>query len=177
MGENPFENGNIKIMVAGQVIGLSEGAQLTISENTDLGSVKDCCSDSWRPSHIERSLDVECSGLVDPMNDELDNIFGKTPREMAISIREEPGKLPRKMKKAYRSTHRRDTKWKRKVSNYIKRKTYHAQHAQLEVIGDSGDFVSAEVKLDKLERECDIHGNKIFRMSGKTDAISVTHNS
>jgi hypothetical protein len=177
MGENPFENAGIKIMVGGQVIGVSEGAQLIISENTDLGSVKDCCEDTWRPSHIERSWDVECSGLIAPIDYALDNIFGKTPSEIAISISEEPGKMPRKMKKAYRSTHRRDTKWKRKANNYIKRKTYHAQHATIEATGQDGEFVSAEVKFDRLERECDMYGNRTFRMSGKTDAIQLMNNS
>ena len=170
MGENLFANGGIKIMVAGQVVGLSQDAQLTISEDTDLGSVKDCCDDTWRPSHIERTWDIEVSGLVD---DKLDNIFGKTPSEIAITIAEEPGKMPRKMKKAYRSTHRRETKWKRNVKNYIKRKTYHAQHANIEVTGNDGQTVSAEVRFDRLNRECDMHGNQTFRMSGKS--ITVTH--
>lgn len=173
MGENPFANGNIKIMVAGQVVGLSQDAQLTISEETDLGSVKDCCDGTWRPSRIERSWDIECSGLVAPDDDKLDNIFGKTPSEIEITIAEEPGKMPRKMKKAYRSTHRRETKWKRKADNYIKRKTYHAQHATIEVTGNDGQTVSGEVRFDRLNRECDMHGNQTFRMSGKS--ITMTH--
>ena len=171
MGENPFADGNIKIMVAGQVVGLSKDAQLTISEETDLGSAKDCCGDTWRPSHIERSWDIECSGLVAPDNDKLDNIFGKTPSEIAITIAEEPGKMPRKMKKAYRSTHRRETKWKRKADNYIKRKTYHAQHATIETTGNDGQTVSAEVRFDRLYRESDMYGNKTFRMSGEIKKI------
>ena len=91
----------------------------------------------------------------------------------AITIAEEPGKMPRKMKKAYRSTHRRETKWKRKVENYIKRKTYHARQATIEVTGNDGQTVSAEVRFDRLDRECDMHGNQTFRMSGKS--ITVTH--
>ena len=173
MGENPFANGNIKIMVAGQVVGLSQDAQLTISEETDLGSVKDCCDDTWRPSHIERSWDIDCTGRTISDDDKLDNIFGKSPQEIAITIAEEPGKMPRKMKKAYRSTHRRETKWKRKADNYIKRKTYHAQHATIEITGNDGQTVSADLRIDRLNRECDMHGNRIFRMSGKS--ITVTH--
>lgn len=173
MGEKLFANGGIKIMVAGQVVDLSKDTQLTISEEIDLGSVKDCCDDTWRPSHIERSWDIECSGHVTPDDDKLDSIFGKTPSEIAITIAEEPGKMPRKMKKAYRSTHRRETKWKRKAKNYIKRKTYHAQHATIEVTGNDGQTVSGVVKFDRLDRECDMHGNRTFRMSGKS--ISVTH--
>ena len=159
MGENPFANGGIKIMVARQVVGLNQDAQLTISEETDLGSVKDCFDDTWRPSRIERSWDVECSGLVAPDDDKLDNIFGKTPSEIAITIAEEPGKMPRKMKKAYRSTHRRETEWKRKAENYIKRKTYHAQHATIEATENDGQTVSAVARLNRLDCECDIHGN------------------
>ena len=171
MGENPFSNGGIKIMVAGQVVGLSQDAQLTISEETGLGSAKDCFDDTWRPSRIERSWDIECSGMVAPDDDKLDNIFGKTPSEIAITIAEEPGKMPRKMKKAYRSTHRRETKWKRKADNYIKRKTYHAQHAAIETTGNDGQTVSAEVRFDRLDRECDMYGNKTFRMSGEIKKI------
>ena len=174
MGENPFADGNIKIMFSGQVVGLSKNTQITISEETDLGSAKDCCDDSWRPSHIERSWDIECSGLVASDDDKLDKIFGKTPQEIAITIAEEPGKMPRKMKKAYRSTHRRETKWKRKVKNYIKRKTYHAQHATIEVTGNDGQTVSGEVRLDRLYRECDMHGNEKFRMSGKSTTVTHT---
>lgn len=165
MGENSFADGNIKIMVGGQVVGLSQDAQLTISEETGIGSVKD--DDTWTPSHIERSWDIECSGLVAPDNDKLDNIFGKTPQEIAITIAEEPGKMPRKMKKAYRSTNRRETKWKRKADNYIKRKTYHAQHATIETTGNDGQTVSAEVRFDRLDRECDMQGKKTFKIVSK----------
>lgn len=175
MGENPFADVNIKIMVAGKVVGLSEDAQLSISEETGLGSVKDCCDDTWRPSHIERSWDVECSGLIAPDDNKLDNIFGKTPSEIAITIAVEPGKMPRKMKKAYRSISRRETKWKRKADNYIRRKTYHAQHATIEVTGNNGQTVSGEVRFDRIYRECDMHGNQTFRMTGKSESITVTH--
>ena len=160
-------------MVAGQVVGLSQDAQLAISEETDLGSVKDCCEDTWRPSHIERSWDVECSGHIAPDNNKLDNIFGKTPSDIAITIAEELGKMPRKMKKAYRSTYRRKTKWKRKAENYIKRKTYHAHHATIETTGNDGKTISAEVRFYRLDRECDMRRNQIFKMSGKI--ITVTH--
>ena len=173
MVENPFVNGGIKIMVAGQVVGLSQDAQLTISEETDLGSVKDCCDDTWRPSHIERSWDIECSGIVAPDDDKLYNIFGKTPSEIAITIAEEPGKMPRKMKKAYRSTNRRETKWKRKVDNYIKRKTYHAQHATIEMTGNNGQTISAEVRFYRLNCECDMYGNPTFRMKGKSENVII----
>jgi hypothetical protein len=173
MGENPFANGNIKIMVAGQVIGLSQDAQLTISEETGLGSVKDCCDDTWRPSHIEKTWDIECSGLVAPDDDKLDNIFGKTPQEIAITFAQEPGKMPRKMKKAYRAAHQRETKWKRKAENYIKRKTYHAQHATIETTGNDGQTVSAEVRFDRLNRECDMYGNQTLRMSGMIENRTI----
>lgn len=175
MGENPFQNaGRFKIMVGGQIVGVSKDAQLTISEETDLGSTKDCCDDTWRPSHIERSWDIECSGLIDPNeDDQLDSIFGKTPQEIAVTIAQEPGKMPRKMKKAYRSTHRRETKWKRKADNYIKRKTYHAQHATIKVTGNNGQTVSGEVGFDRLDRVCDMHGNRTFRMSGKSESMKI----
>jgi len=172
MGENPFANGNIKIMVAGQVVGLSQDSQLTISEETDLGSVKDCCDNTWRPSHIERSWDIVCSGHVAPDDDKLDNIFGKTPQEIAIAIAEER-KMSRKMKKAYRSTHRRETKWKRRVKNYINRMTYHAQHTTIEVNRNDGQTVSAEMIFGRLDRECDMHGNQTFRITGKSQKINL----
>ena len=96
-----------------------------------------------------------------------------TPREIAITIAEEPGKMPRKMKKAYRSTHQRETKWKRKAENYIKRKTYHAQHATIEITGNDWQTVSAEVRFDRLDRECDMCGNRSFRMTGKSENVII----
>lgn len=177
MGENPFQNAGFKIMVGGQIVGVSKDAQLTISEETDLGSVKDCCDDTWRPTNIERSWNIKCSGLVAPDDDQLDSIFGKTPQEIAVTIAQEPVKMPRKMKKAYRSTHRRETKWKRKAENYIKRKTYHAQHATIEMTENNGHTVSGEVRFDRLDRVCDMHGNRTFRMSGKSESMKFSDNS
>ena len=175
MGENPFANGGIKIMVAGQVIAVPQDVQITRNEELDLG--KDCCDDTWRPSHIERSWDVECSGRIDIEDDKLDSIFGKTPQEIAVAISQEPGKMPRKMKKAHRSTNRRETKWKRKAENYIKRKTYHAQHATIEATGNDGQIVSAEVRFNRLDRVCDVYGKRTFRMKGKSKNIKFMNNS
>ena len=38
-----------------------------------------------------------------------------------VTIEHKPARLPRKMKKAHRSDYHRDTKWKRKVANLIRR--------------------------------------------------------
>ena len=139
---------NFKLMIGGEVVECSD-LQLNIS--ADNISDSDFEPSKWQP--LEMTWDIECGGLVAPMGEDIDSIFGN---DIDIAISSYPGKLPRKMKKAFRSDWKRmDTKWKRKVFNYMRRNTYRANNAEVVVTKQDLATIEAQINFAKMERECD----------------------
>ena len=139
----------VKLMIGGQMVEAKCG-QLTFAEE-DV-STKD---DGFRVGSFNKSCDIECNGLVHEVSDELNDLFDKSPQDIQVAIERKPGKMPRKMKKAYRSDYSRNTKWVRKANNYIKRNIWRAQHAEMVITKEDFSTLSATLKFDKLERGCD----------------------
>lgn len=139
---------DIKLMIGGQVV---ECSNLQLHIRADNIRDSDFESSKWQP--IEKTWDIECRGLVAPMGEGLDNIFGN---DIDLVISSYPGKLPRKMKKAFRSDWKHlDTKWKRKVFDYMRRNTYRANNAEVVVTKQDLATIEAQIKFAKMERECD----------------------
>jgi len=92
--------GKISIMVGGQVVGMAKEAKFSIAE--DDASTKEF-SDPWRTPDIKQSWDISCDAMVRDAGDVLrDLLNGK--EKWDVTIGQEVGKLPRKMKKAIHST-------------------------------------------------------------------------
>ena len=139
---------NFKLMIGGEVV---ECSCLQLNVSADNISDSDFEPYKWQP--FEKTWDIECGGLVAPMGEDLDNIFGN---DIDIVISSYPGKLPRKMKKALRSDWMHlDTKWKRKVFNYMRRNTYRANNAEVVVTKQDLATIEAQINFAKMERECD----------------------
>ena len=135
---------NFKLMIGGQVVECSD-LQLNISADNISEPSK------WQP--FEKTWNIECGGLVAPMGEDIDSIFDN---DIDLVISSYPGKLPRKMKKAFRSDWMHlDTKWKRKVFNYMRRNTYRANNAEIEITKQDMAEIEAQIKFVKMERECD----------------------
>ena len=141
----------VKLMIGGQIVEAKCG-QLTFADEDD-GCTKD--DSGFRVGGFNKSWDIECNGLVHEVSDELNDLFGKSPQDIQVAIERKPGKMPRKMKKAYRSDYSRNTKWVRKANNYIKRNIWRAQHAEMVITKEDFSTLSATLKFDKLERGCD----------------------
>ena len=146
---------NFKIMVGGQVVGMAKEAKFSIAE--DDASTKEF-SDPWRTSDIKQSWDISCDAMVRDAGDVLrDLLNGK--EKWDVTIGQEVGKLPRKMKKALRS--KRMTKWKRKVAAYINRRQIRIHDAEMVVTPDQFDTLKATISGGTIEHGCVVSGKQI----------------
>ena len=146
---------NLRIMVGGQVVGMAKEAKFSISE--DDASTKEF-SDPWRTPDIKQSWDISCDTMVRDAGDVLrDLLNGK--EKWDVTIGQEVGKLPRKMKKAIRS--KRMTKWKRKVAAYINRRQMRIRDAEMVVTPDQFDTLKATISGGTIEHGCVVSGKQI----------------
>ena len=142
--------GKISIMVGGKVVGTMPSGQLTYED--DEPSTKEF-SDPWRTPSAEHSWEIECQDVVsgDAISNVLKNMSGKV--DITITT-QQPRRLPRKMKKAYRSDYSRNTKYVRKVRNYIyrnMRNTRHIHNAEIVMTQEQQGRLSATIRGGTIE--------------------------
>ena len=146
---------NVRIMIGDKVVGFAESAQLTFAE--DDASTKEF-SDPWRTPDIKQSWDISCDAMVRDSGDVLrDLLNGK--EKWDVTIGQEVGKLPRKMKKALHS--KRMTKWKRKVASYISRRQVRIHDAEIVFTPDQFDTLKATISGGTIEHGCVVSGKQI----------------
>ena len=147
--------GKISIMVGGQVVGMAKEAKFSIAE--DDASTKEF-SDPWRTPDIKQSWEITGNAMVRDAGDVLrDLLNGK--EKWDVTIGQEVGKLPRKMKKAIHS--KRMTKWKRKVAAYINRRQIRIHDAEMVVTPDQFDTLKATISGGTIEHGCVVSGKQI----------------
>ena len=145
---------NLRIMVGGQVVGMAKEAKLSIAK--DEASTKEF-SDPWRTPDIKQSWDITGNAMVRDAGDVLrDLLNGK--EKWDVTIGQEVGKLPRKMKKALHS--KRMTKWNRKVAAYISRRQVRIHDAEMVVTPDQFDTLKATIS-GTIEHGCVLSGKQI----------------
>ena len=145
--------GKISIMVGGKVVGMMKSAQLTYAED-DESSTKES-SDPWRTPSAQHSWDIECQDVVsgDAISNVLKDMSDKV--DVIITTKQPQRRLPRKMKKAYRSDYPRNTKWLRKVRNYIQRNMRNALHirnAEMVLTPKQQDLLAATIRGGTIDR-------------------------
>ena len=145
--------GKISIMVGGKVVGMMKSAQLTYADD-DEPSTKES-SDPWRTPSAQHSWDIECQAVVsgDAINNVLKDMSDKV--DVTITTKQPQRRLPRKMKKAYRSDYPRNTKWLRKVRNYIQRNMRNALHirnAEMVLTPEQRDRLAATIRGGTIDR-------------------------
>ena len=146
---------NLRILVGGQVVGMAKEAQLTFAE--DDASTKEF-SDPWRTPDIKQSWDISCDAMVRDAGDVLcDLLNGK--EKWDVTIGQEVGKLPRKMKKALHS--KRMSKWKHKAASYISRRQVRIHDAEMVVTPDQFDTLKATISGGTIEHGCVVSGKQI----------------
>lgn len=148
-------------MVGGQVVGMAKEAKFSIAE--DDASTNEF-SDPWRTPDIKQSWDISCDAMVrDAGNVMRDLLNGK--EKWDVTIGQEVGKMPRKMKKAYRMSDRyqRDTKWKRKAKAYARRFVYRLPDAEMVVTREQMGVLEATIKGSSLQYNPDA----VAHVSGK----------
>ena len=143
----------ISIIVGGKMVGMMESAQLTYAED-DEPSTKEF-SDPWRTPSTQHSWDIECQAVVpgDAIINVLKDMSGKV--NVDITTKQPQRRLPRKMKKAYRSDYPRNTKWLRKVRNYIyrnMRNVLHIRDAEMVLTPKQQDLLAATIRGGTIDR-------------------------
>ena len=151
MGEDAklFINQGIKITVGDKPVGFAKEGMLTCSIEDD-GSTKD--SGAWEnPMH--HSYEITGKAVVTNVGDPIRELLNDIPSKVDVEIRREMGKMPRKMKKAYRigSRYRRDTKWKRKAKLYERRFIYRLPNAEMVVTREQFGVLEATIKGSELQ--------------------------
>ena len=144
--------GKISIMVDGQVVGMTAKPIHIVTENyTKAEAIAEAAD-------IKRSWDISCGALVQEPSQALrDLLNGK--EKWDVTIGQEVGKLPRKMKKAIHS--KRMTKWKHKVAAYINRRQIRIHDAEMVVTPDQFDTLKATISGGTIEHGCVVSGKQI----------------
>lgn len=148
-GVKLFINQGIKIMVGDKPVGFAKEGMLTYSVDDD-GSTKD--GGAWRNS-MRHSYEITGEAVVTNVGDPIRELLEDMPRKVDVEIRREMGKMPRKMKKAYRmgDRYQRDTKWKRKAKAYARRFIYRLPNAEMVVTREQIGVLEATIKGSSLQ--------------------------
>jgi hypothetical protein len=144
MGEDGklFFSQSMGIMVDGKPIGLAKECMLTCSIEDD-GSTKD--NGVWDNPITGRAV-------VTNVGDPIHKLLNAMPRKVDVELRRDMGKMPRKMKKAYRvgDLYKRGTKWKRKAKAYARRFIYRLSDAEMVVTRKQFGVFEAIIKGRKI---------------------------
>ena len=150
----------VKIMVGDKLVGLAKGGMLTYKVEHD-GSTKD--SVAWE-IQMRRTYEITGNAVVTNVGGLTRELLNDMPSKVDVEIRRELGKMPRKMKKAYRigSRYRRYTKWKRKAKAYERRFIYRLPNAEMVVTREQFGKFEAIIKGSELSHNpVRISGNEI----------------
>jgi hypothetical protein len=155
-------------MVGEKPVGFAKEGMLTFSIEDD-GSTKD--GGAWR-NPMRHSYEITGEAGVIEVGDSIRELLEGAPSKVDVEIRREMGKMPRKMKKAYRtgSCYRRDTKWKRKAKAYERRFVYRLPDAEIVVTRQQMGVLEATIKGGSLQSNPDA----IACVSGKDVGKAMT---
>ena len=158
---NLFINQGFRIMVGDKPIGFAKEGMMTYSVDDD-GSTKD--GGAWR-NPMRHSYEITGEAVVTNVGDPIRELLEGIPRKVDVEIRREMGKMPRKMKKAYRmgDRYQRDTKWKRKAKAYERRFIYRLPNAEMVVTREQMGVLEATIKGSRLQYNPDA----VAHVSGK----------
>ena len=169
MGEDAklFIGQGIRIMVGDKPVGFAKEGMLTYNIEDD-GSTKE--SGAWR-NPMRHSYEITGEAVVTNVGDPIRELLEDMPSKVDVEIRREMGKMPRKMKKAYRmgDRYQRDTKWKRKAKAYARRFVYRLPNAEMVVTREQMGVLEATIKGSSLQYNPDA----VAHVSGKDIAKAM----
>lgn len=146
-----INKGNFTIRIGDKVLPCKV-AKLTLSE--DEASTKEFSTD-WATPISPKSYELSTSAFIKKPGGIVRDMLNDMSGRIDVTIQNELKRMPRKMKKGYRSftfsDSHRDTKWKRKAINYVRRNRYHMRNAEVVVTPEYRDKLTAIIKADKIE--------------------------
>ena len=83
--------------------------------------------------------------MEEPSKELLDVL--NRPTLFDVKLERKPSRMPRKMKKAYRSDYPRNTKWTRKVANYLRRMSMTMRRAETVITKEQHDRLSEHIEM------------------------------
>jgi hypothetical protein len=102
------------------------------------------------PDYSAKGFSTTFTGTMEEPSDELVALL-KKPLKCDVKLQRQLERMPRKMKKAHRSDYPRNTKWKRKVANYLRRMTIYLRNAELVVTEEQLNRLSATICGSKVQ--------------------------
>lgn len=105
--------------------------------------------DDEKPSYATKGLSTTFTGTMEEPGEELLQLLLTTPNRWDVKLEQKPGRMPRKMKKAYCHgwLYRRDTKWKRKAGNYRRRLLVTLHDAEIVVTKEQRDRLASTIEM------------------------------
>lgn len=88
------------------------------------------------------------TGTMEDPSPELLELLVTPPNRWDVKLERKMGRMPRKMKKAYRSDYPRNTKWTRKVANYLRRMSMTLHDAEIVVTKEQRDRLSDVLNIE-----------------------------
>ena len=104
-----------------------------------------------RPDYSAKGFSTTLTGTMEEPSDELMALL-KKPLKWNVKIQRQLERMPRKMKKAHRSNCPRNTKWKLKVANYMRRMTIYLRNGELVVTEEQFNRLSATICGSKVQQ-------------------------
>ena len=108
-----------------------------------------CKDDDEKPSYATKGLSATFTGTMEEPGEELLQLLLTPPNRWDVKLEQKPGRMPRKMKKAYCHgwLYRRDTKWKRKAGNYRRRLLVTLHNAEIVVTNEQRDRLASTIEM------------------------------
>lgn len=105
--------------------------------------------DDEKPSYATKGFSTTFTGTMEEPGEELLQLLLTTPNRWDVKLEQKPGRMPRKMKKAYCHgwLYRRDTKWKRKAGNYRRRLLVTLHNAEIVVTKEQRDRLASTIEM------------------------------
>ena len=97
-----------------------------------------------KPYYSAKGFKATFTGTMEKPSDELMALL-KKPLKWDVKLERQLERMPRKMKKAHRSDYPRNTKWIRKVANYLRRMTTNLHNGEMVVTEEQLNRLSATI--------------------------------
>lgn len=112
--------------------------------------------DDEESAHETKGFRTTFGGSMEGPSEELMERLMQ-PVKWDVELQRKPGRMPRKMKKAYRkgSQYCRDTKWKRKAKAYARRFIYRLPNAEMVVTQEQRERLSATISVINANKKED----------------------
>ena len=104
--------------------------------------------DEPKSEYSNKGYSIGFNATTGNPNKELLKMMLDDKHRVDVRIEQKPGRMPRKMKKAMHAFYYRDTKWKRKLHNYLSRLCHTLHNAEMVVTKEQFDRLSVQIKKE-----------------------------